>query len=456
MDVVKLREKYNALIAEAKAKAEEWKGKEDEMPAEVAQAIDALLGQSDEIKALIITAEKLAENDAFMHDPAGTQAAHLGWRQSGPDEGNVEVDVKAWREIEIKRIELDPLYGVPVEVTRKMRYFVPLAVKNKDYPDAFEAYMHKGFTDMDSNDRKTLTEGTDSAGGFIVPEDYQAELIRKVAVTSTIRPNARVATTSRDIAKWPKINYTTDDQYTSGVRLTWTGESPASASTHRVTDPVFGLYSIPVHTAMASMPLSNDLLEDSAFDVMGISSDLLSEAFALGENNVFINGTGIAQPMGILTQVDGDGPASVVSGTAATLLAGGIIDLAYALPEQYERNAKWFFRKATEKVIRKLADTTGNYLWPIIPQAGNFGVVPRELLGFPVIRESFVPAVGTNTYPIIFGDMNGYLVLDRVGLSVQRLSELYAETNITLLLARKRVGGQTIEPWRLRVQKVSA
>ena len=95
-------------------------------------------------------------------------------------------------------------------------------------------------------DRKTLTEGTDGAGGFIIPPDFQAEIIRKTLTLTQIRANAMVIQTSRDVAQWPKVSYTTDDKYTSGVRLTWPGESPASATVHRVTDPVFGLYSIPV------------------------------------------------------------------------------------------------------------------------------------------------------------------------------------------------------------------
>jgi HK97 family phage major capsid protein len=182
----------------------------------------------------------------------------------------------------------------------------------------------------------------------------------------------------------------------------------------------------------------------------------MSESFVLGENDAFLNGSGIGRPMGILTQVDGDGPASVVSGTAATLTADGVIDLAYALPSQYEANATWVMAKSTEKVIRKLKTTQNEYIWPIVQQMGGFAPAPRELLGFPTLRDEFVPAIAANAYSAIFGDLRGYLVLDRVGISMQRLSELYAETNITLLLARKRLGGQTIEPWRIKVQKVSA
>lgn len=440
MDIQKLQEAYRAKLAEAKALTVGG-----DVTPEIAEKANGLLGQADEIKVQIDLAKRLADGEAAAAEPMGTKAAHHGWRKAGPDEGMPEVDPSSWREVKMPNGET-------------MRVFIPEAVTAKDYPAAFEAYMRRGKNEMGPNDRKTLSAGSDSAGGFLIPEDYHVELIKKTAVMATIRANARVAQTSRDMAKWPRINYTTDDKYTSGVRLTWTGETPSSATVHRVTDPVFGLLTVPVHTAMASMPITNQLLEDSAFDVLGVSSDLLGEAFALGENDAFINGTGVSRPMGILAQVDAtDGPTSVVSGGAATLTSNGLIDLAYALPPQYERNAKWFMSKGTEKAIRKLIGTTsGEYEWPVVNQVGALGASNSTLLGFPIVREQFMPDVTTNGYPIIFGDLRGYLVLDRVGLSLQWLDELYAETDITLLLARRRVGGQLIQPWQVKVQKVAA
>ena len=436
MDIKKLREAYNAKIAEAKGLTAAG-----DVTPEIAEKVNGLLGQADELKVQIDMAARLSDAEAFAAEPMGTKAAHHGWRDAGPDEGMPDVDPQSWREVKVGN--------------ETMRIFVPEAVTARGYASAFDAYLRKGYHDLGPQDRKTLTAGSDSAGGFLIPEDYHVEIIKKTAVMASIRANARVAQTSRDMAKWPRIVYTTDDQWTSGVRMTWTGESPASATTHRVTDPVFGLLTVPVHTAMASMPVSNDLLDDAAFDVLGIGSDLLGEAFALGENDAFINGNGIGRPMGILAEVDeATGPASVVSGSAASLTSNGLIDLAYALPPQYERNAKWFMAKGTEKVIRKLIGTTsGEYEWPVTGNVGQLGAVNSALLGFPIVREQFIATPTTNGYPIIFGDMRGYLVLDRVGLSLQRLDELYAETNITVLLARRRVGGQLIAPWQLKVQK---
>jgi HK97 family phage major capsid protein len=447
MDIQKLQAAYRGKLAEARKLTDQFKDKPEEMTSEVMTQVNGLLGQADEIKVRIDLAQQLAGAEANAAEPVGTKAAHLGWRETGPEEGLADVDVQSWREVKVGNGDA-------------IRVYIPEAVTAKGYNIAFEAYMRKGLRDMGPTDRKTLSGGNDSAGGFLVPEDFQMEIIRKTAAMATIRANARVAQTSRDMAKWPRVNYTTDDKYTSGVRLTWTGDSPASSTAHRVTDPTFGLLTIPVHTAMASLPITNDLLEDSAFDVFGLGSELMGEAFALGENDAFINGNGISKPMGILTQVDDSdnkGPRSVNSGSASALTGDGLISLAYALPPQYEARAKWFMNKSTEAAVRKLkGSTSGDYQWPVLNQAGGLGPVQPVLLGFPVVREQFLPDVAGDAYPIIFGDMSGYLVLDRVGISLQRLDELYAETNITVLLARRRVGGQLIAPYRLKVQKVAS
>jgi HK97 family phage major capsid protein len=446
MNANDLRGQYAAKVSEAKKIASEWIGREAEMPVDVADKITRILGEADTIRARLDAAEQLKASEEYLNSPMPPK---VSWRGAGPGEGDVDVDPKSWRSFKVA------INGEE----REVRYQVPLAVQKKGYSAAFEAYLRYGKAGIGPNDLKTLTEGADSAGGFLVPEDFQAELLKKIAAQAVIRANARVVQTSRDIVTWPRVNYTSDNKYTSGVRLTWTGEIPASATAHRVTEPIFGAVQIPVHTAMASIPLSNDLIEDSAFDVVGLSSSLLSEAFSVGEDDVFINGTGAGQPMGILAQVstsaEGTAPAYVVSGSASSLTANGLIDLAFSLPDQYDRNAKWYLNKSTEKVIRKLVGTTsGDYLFPTAQAGLNQRTAP-ELLGYPIVRCVHVPDVAANAYPIIFGDLSGYIIVDRVGLSIQRLSELYAETNITLLLARKRVGGYCAEPYRIRVQKVS-
>lgn len=451
--ITQLNSQYSKLFTKAETLAAGY-DEEKPMPKEVRLEIESLLGQSDEIKAQISLMERVTQGQDFSRDLQPTDV-DVNWRKTLTEEGDVRVDPLAWREMEVKT----PFSLWPIRI----RYQVPLDVQGKDYPSAFESYMRKGVNKVGPNDRKTLYEGSDAAGGFLAPEAYMTEMLRKTAAAAAVRALARVITTSRDVVKWPKVKYSTDDKYTSGVRLNWTGELPSSSTIHRVTDPVFGLVGIPIHTAMASMPLSNDLIEDSAFDVVGLSSDLMGEAFGLGEDDVFLNGDGVSKPMGMITRITtGDDQIGfVVSGSAASITADGLIDLFFGLPAQYRRGAKFLMNSNTAKVARKLKDggSTGRYLWDSM-QAPNFGglsspVVQDTLLAAPVAYDEFMPDLGANAFPILFADFSGYLIADRVGLSLQRLEEVYAELNMTLLLARRRVGGDVIQPWRMRSQKCS-
>jgi HK97 family phage major capsid protein len=451
IDINALKSQYAQLVTQAKAQAAPFAGKEADMPPETMTAINGLLGKADELKAKLDLAERLNAGEAYALEPGQAKAAGATWRAAGPDEGDEPVDTKSWREFKVQTALGE----------KTVRYNVPLSVEKKGYDRAFEAYCRKGFGDLGPQDRKFLSESVDSAGGFLVPPDYHAELLRKITVQCVVRQYARIVQTSRDVAQFPKVTWTTDDLYSSGVKLTWTGEAPAASTTARVTDPVFGLVSIPVNTAMASMPLYNDMIEDAAFDVLGISQDLFAESFAAGEENVYINGTGVAQPMGLVTQVDvsGVGISSVVSGATASpyFTAVGLINLESGLPPQYERNAVFLGKKATYNYIRQIVSTTsGDPWWPVFQQYGGLGERPATLLGYPVVKSEFMPsAVTSNNYALLLGDLSGYFIAERVGFSVQRLSELYAETNVTLLLARRRVGGQPAQPWRMRISKTS-
>lgn len=433
-------------ILQAETLQNEYKGQD--MPQDVADKITGHLNDIKGLRERLDQADQLSDAKNYMGESRGVAATHMAWQEAQPDEGIVPVDAKSYREIEIKALDGRPL---------TIRYNVPLGVQKPEYKYAFESYMRNGERRMGGRDAKALQEGVDSAGGYLVPEDMQMQIIKKVATMVVFRQFARVVQTSRDSVKWPKIQYTTDDNYTSGVRLTWTGEVPASSTVHAATDPVFGEINIPVNTAMASLAVYNDMLEDSAFDVEGILGDLFGEAFALGEESAFWIGTGAGQPLGITANVDAtDGVASVVSGHATLLTNNGLLDLVYALPSQYENGARLFMRKATELAVRKLLNAgSTDYAWPVVNQVGSFGPVEPMLLGYPLSRQEFVPAIAGNAFPIVFGQLSGYAVVDRVGLSIQRLDELSAKSNQKEFLARKRVGGQVIEPWRLRVQKIS-
>ncbi len=385
---------------------------------------------------------ELARPTAQLPTPAGKQV--IGMRASG----ETLLDATG------KNLEVQQL-GEGLIGEKQWR-----AICDPEYKTAFHQYLKVGLGGLSASQAKVLQEGQDSAGGFLVPEDIMNAVIMRQPTPTRVASFCSQFTTSRDGLSIPKVNYSADDLYTSGIRVTWTGEQPATATGHRVTDPVFGQVRVPIYTAMMSQPVTNDLIEDSAVALQPWLENRFFETIELLRDNVVLNGTGAGQPLGMLTNVDGaDQITSVNAGAAGAVTADGIVDLAYSLPEQYDENARWIFAKTTTaKAIAKLKDAELRYIWGMGLQDSGLSptIRDRDLLGYPVSFSAFMPAPANNAFPILFGDLRGYYLVNRVGFSVQVLREIYAETNQILLLGRVRFGGICAEPWRLRAGKTPA
>jgi HK97 family phage major capsid protein len=272
-----------------------------------------------------------------------------------------------------------------------------------------------------------------------------------------LRGRARVFPTSSDTVTFPKENYTTDDRYTSAMRLTWTDENPATDDETDASDDKPGQLHIYVRTAMAGKKISKNLVEDSAFPILPYVQELFVEAFGLGENDAFLTGNGIGKPQGLFNSAGPNFPTTVNSGHASQVTADGLIDLFYGLPKQYRNAAVWFLNSNTAKAIRKLKDQQNRYLWDAMSQGGLSTAGDRDtLLGKGVVVDEFCPDIAADSYPIAFGDPKGYFIADRVGMSIEILREKYAERNQIKILARRRLGGDVGESFRFRVQKISA
>jgi HK97 family phage major capsid protein len=108
------------------------------------------------------------------------------------------------------------------------------------------------------------------------------------------------------------------------------------------------------------------------------------------------------------------------------------------------------------KAIAKLKDSQNRYLFAAgVTSDGLATARPATLLGFPIIESDFMPDVAANSYPVIFGDLAGYYLVQRVGFSIQVLNEVKAAQNQVSIVGRMRVGGQVAEDWRIKIQKVS-
>jgi HK97 family phage major capsid protein len=293
--------------------------------------------------------------------------------------------------------------------------------------------------------RKSLSEGDDSRGGIFVPEDFRMEVIRKLPNFARVGGMATRQTTSQDVLRYPAVNYSADDIKTSGISVTWEDETDSVTE----TDMALGSVAVPIKKMRALIKVSQDLLEDSAVNVVDLISTLLAEAFGIEEDSVFTTGSGPKRPEGFMTNSE---ISSINSGDAALYTYNGIVDLVYNLPEQYAANASFMTKRLSMGELRKIKDSQGQPLWQPAMAAGQ----PATLLGYPVFGNEHIPALAANATPIVFGDFRqAYLVGDRVGMTVRRLDEKYADTDEVGFIARRRVGGKVKAPWAMKKQKIA-
>jgi len=404
--------------------------------------------------------------------PDGTSAVRQSW--SGPiaeaRDGAIEgvsqsrVDVFTNPSTGQKSATGGELYSVSSLGDKKIT-----ALKSGAYKDAVNAYVRSAAlgnaSALKGDAMKILQEGIDSQGGFWVPPDMRTEVVKKSAVGATIRPHAYTFAVGSDVAIFPAVKYTTDDKYTSGVRFAWTAEAPA-ADVGESVNPVAGEVRIPIYTAIASIVITRAQAEDNSFDLLGYISELLGESFMLGEEDAFTNGDGIGKPVGILNHPNLStastlGGMYVPSGAASALAWGtdglkGVTGLEGALPPQYEMGAGFMANKKTFAALRALNTGSAGIQWTgddYFPNARN-GFSP-SLLGYQRLTNQFLPDVAANAYPMLLGNLRGYYVADRVGLSIEVLREVKALRDMIVVYARKRVGGQLVRDWQMKALKIA-
>lgn len=322
-------------------------------------------------------------------------------------------------------------------------------------PNAVKMALLQGMDDVDAL-KATMVEAIDTLGGFAVPVDFQARVIERLMGFTVVRPRAMVNQTSRDKVEIP-TGTGGDDRYTSAVRVKWVDEKPAAGQSE--TNLTFGMESIPIHTVMATTPLGRNLIEDAAFNIESYLVTKFAEAAAIDEDDKFLIGTGVGCPEGILPGgTNALGLTEKISGDASGLLWNGLIDMTFGIAAQYRRNAVWIGERATYQDIAKIQDaTSGDYLWIPYQTTGGQEAVMRPLLGYPPLEQEGMPSVGAGAYPLIFGDLQGYQIYDRIGMTVERfLDSATAEQNMIKYVMRRRLGGQVVESWRFCVQKVAA
>ena len=304
---------------------------------------------------------------------------------------------------------------------------------SKNYNDAFWKQARNGGY-MNIEVKNALEEGVDSEGGYLVPDEFEHTLIDALTEENIFRKNAHVFTTSSGSHKIPIVA-------TKGT-ASWIDEEGAVPE----SDDSFGQVSIEAHKVGTLIKVSEELLNDSAFNLEAYFTTEFARRINDKEEDAFFNGNGTGKPTGIFNATGG-AQTGVTTGSSTTITADEIIDLFYSLKAPYRKKAIWVLNDTTVKIIRKLKDGTGNYLWQPSLTAGS----PDTILGRPVYTSQFVPEVAAGNKTVAFGDFSYYWIGDRQGITFRRLNEKYADTCQVGFLATKRLDGKLVLPEAIKV-----
>ena len=285
-----------------------------------------------------------------------------------------------------------------------------------------------------------LQVGTDSEGGYLVPDEFEKTLVEALEEENIFRKLAHVINTSSGDRKIPVVA-------TKGT-ASWVDEEGLIPD----SDDSFGQVSIGAYKLGTLIKVSNELLADSVFNLEAYISKEFGRRCGSKEEDAFFNGDGTGKPTGILHATLG-AEVGVTSKNATDITADDIIDLFYSLKAPYRKRAVWILNDSTVKAIRKLKDGNGNYIWQPALTAGS----PDTILGRPVYTSAYVPTIAAGNRTVIFGDLSYYWIADRQGRTFKKLSELYATTDQTGFVATQRVDGKLIlrEAVKVLVQKAA-
>ena len=329
-----------------------------------------------------------------------------------------------------------PLTGKPIFQGMESKGGRASAEYQKAFWNAMRTRSGEG---LDPVIKNALQIGTDTEGGYLVPDEFERTLIEALDEENIFRKLANVISTSSGDRKIPVV--------ASKGTASWIDEEGAIPE----SDDSFGQVSIGAYKLGTMIKVSEELLNDSVFNLENYIAREFARRIGNKEEDAFFTGDGSGKPTGILAATGG-AQIGVTAASATAISIDEILDLFYSLKSPYRNKSVFVMNDATIKAIRKLKDGQGQYIWQPSLQAGT----PDTILNRPVYTSSYVPTIAASAKSIIFGDFGYYWVADRQGRVFKRLNELYAATGQVGFVATQRVDGKLILPEAIKVLQQKA
>jgi HK97 family phage major capsid protein len=296
--------------------------------------------------------------------------------------------------------------------------------------------------------KATMIEGQDTLGGYAVPPQVANEVIARAAGLTVMRQaGATIVQTASKMIEWLRIaGHATDARYPTAMTGEWGNETKSPAQKNFT----FELQQIPVHLYTYKVDFSQSLLEDAS-NVVQIFTRAAGDTLAVDEDQVFLVGDGAGKPKGLLPDsANGRSLATVVTGSASALTWQGLRDLRRGIPAQYRGpNASFIMESDSGKQIEQMVDALGHNYVEVLNNGDKFlGGVYRE--------SEAMPTIALNAFPVVYGDMSAYVIVERLGMAIQRYNDSNMGINVVEFQLRRRIGGDLLEAWKVCLQKVAA
>jgi len=332
---------------------------------------------------------------------------------------------------DVAPVETDTTAVVPTSLTEYRRQALP--VPPQDDPE-YRAVFYKSLTvrnssDLTADEQRTLSKATAAAGANLVPTDFEDKLVQLLRFFGVMRQVSTVLSTDTGAnLQVPRV--------ASHGTAVWTAENAAFTP----SDESYGQTTLSAYKGSTIIQISEELLVDSAFDLETYMANEFAQRIGVLQNSAYVAGNGSGKPTGVLQGLTVG--VTGATGQTTTITGDNVFDLFHAVLVPYRRNASWVSSDGIIRALRKIKESTGQYLW----QPGLAAGEPDMLLGRPIYADPDFPAPAANATPLAFGDFSYYWIRDVRGIALQKLVELYAANGQVGFRAYARTDGVLMNP----------
>lgn len=305
--------------------------------------------------------------------------------------------------------------------------------------DAFDTFLRTGRMEGDLLAR-AQSEGSGPAGGYFVPDTFRDRLVeRRKAFGGLLNAAESVTTPTGAPLAW----FTNDDVLSNEA-----GIVPENAQNTFGADLVFGKNALSAYkydTAGASgdwLKVSWELLQDTTYDIQGFVARKFAERIARKVAVDLINGSGVNEPVGIISTMGGLPSSGVTLASAVAPTYAELLSIVHSLDPAYRDGASWLMNDTSFAALQGVLD--GNNRPLFWNQNGSLADgTGLTLMGYPIVIDQAMPSLTSSSVKwTVFGNLrDAYVVRQVKGFTLVTANELFARNGQVGYLGWERLDG---------------